>query len=185
MSASSVTLENKASSVTLENKIRARMYKLFLSTLLVAGIFFSIPLYLDLGFNGLVIDLFVTAIFPVLISKYGVRINYPLTVSISEKGVLFECAGKNRPLRFKNLNGRFGPKIVRLVGHLSIDWDDVKEINIEANRKLMAPLSSSKIIFNDGSWQSLTIVDKQIVDEIIKGCERFKAKQKVQKEPKP
>ena len=161
------------------------MYKVFLSALSIAGIFFSIPFYLKFGFKGLAIGLFVTVIYSVPISTYGVRINYPLSVSISEKGVLFKYAGKNRPLRFKNLKGRFGPKIVRLVGHLFIDWDDVKEINVEANRKLMAPLSSSKIIFNDGSWQSLGLLDKEIVDEIIKGYEKFKAKQKVQKEPKP
>ena len=172
--------------IELNNTIRSARYRLFLSFFGGLGIvLYSTSFYIEFGINGGVVGFFSGLLISVLLSIYVVRINYPLSVSISEKGVLFKYAGKNRPLRFKNLKGRFGPKIVRLVGHLFIDWDDVKEINVEANRKLMAPLSSSKIIFNDGSWQSLGLLDKEIVDEIIKGYEKFKAKQKVQREPKP
>ncbi len=164
-----------AFSVTLENKIRARIYKLFLSTILIAGIFFSIPFYLKFGFKGLAIGLFFTVIFSVLMSTYVVRINYPISVSISEEGILFKYAGKSRPLRVKALSGRFGPKNIRVLGYLSVDWKNIKTIKLDSDSKMRA---SSKIIFNDDSWQSLGILDKEIVDEIVKVYEGLKSEQK-------
>ena len=125
-----------------------------------------------------IIGVFLGLLISVPLSAYAVRINYPISVSISEEGILFKYAGKNRPLRIKAANGLFGPKNIRLAGHLSIDWEDIKTISVEPSPKLTSPLSSSKIVFNDDSWQSLAVVDKEIVDEIVKGYEMFKSEQK-------